>query len=519
MRSDLAELDRLRPLPPEDLPRQWVLSEDAGLAPEAWERRRGGGWVLAAHPDARVVEVRSREGAWRGWAIEATVVLRNGAPAPIGDGIALDCGGEPTPEELERALYGRWDGAAAQSASGLEGPWTVVLPSVGGKSGRVYVAAAHSIVYSPDRRLVATSANLVPELERDWGLSEALDPLARNGFYGFGLTAFRGLHRLLPNHYLDLATFEAHRQWPRRCWDDLESGREGAAALVEHGRLVLEALAAEHERFWISLSAGRDSRAVLAMTRALVESGRASVTLMTSFGSDVESRIDRQVAERLARIAGLPHVATRRPAHRSDAAQAKRMFVRIGEAYGGPILTTPRLAQGAVQDPEPRGFHLPGVGGEVGRARLWRRPDLRRRRTGPELVATRVGLPRVRPAVDAADRWLSGLPEGLRERAPDALGLAYVENCLGGIQAPGLYLFPGTVKALNLMMSARCIETMLRLPARYRLSGRVQPDMIAHAWPELLAPPFNRGSGRLGVEQVCWEARRLPRRVARRIWG
>jgi hypothetical protein len=93
--------------------------------------------------------------------------------------LALPVGKHFTPAEVEGALYGR-DGRGRSSGGALEGMWVAIV--FGGTDEapfrRVYLGPIHSIIYSAEQRAVATTHNLIPEVERDESLSRAFDPLA-----------------------------------------------------------------------------------------------------------------------------------------------------------------------------------------------------------------------------------------------------------------------------------------------------------------------------------------------------
>ena len=434
------------------------------------------------------------------------VHLKDKTAGVAGDVLILPVDPMASAAEIESVLYGRSDDSAISS---VDGPWVAVVDT--GEGRRLYVGATHSAVFSPSARAAAASHNLIPNLNRDLELSREVDPLARNGYYAYGLTAFRGLHRLLPNHVLDLDRFESNRFWPAEAWPLLDDGPEAAAAAVDHGRRLVAGLIGAGHRLELSLSAGRDSRAILAILRPLIESGQAEVQIATSYGKDLESRTDRQAAVRLARIAGCPITLTRRIPHRADSSHARKMFVRIGEAYAGPILSARKLLEteqvaGAGEGVD---WVLPGMAGETGRSYFWKWRAEDESVTVERLVRE-IGCgdgPAVR---EAAARWLSEIPESVQDRPPDVWDLAYVEHRLGGWHAPSCYLFPGRMRTFNLLASSGIIHRMLRLPIDYRRRRQVQDDMVAYGWPALMAVPFNQPTGLLDLQ------RRIQNRLGKR---
>ena len=513
MATNFDVLDKLYPLPPQQLFRQWALSKRERDVPAGWQRRTVGGWHLIAHPDAKVCRLRARDGAEVGWAIEPLAYLDQAGDALVGDELTLPVDAHAAPGTFECALYGR-DDQGRSTGDGLEGAWVAAV--FGGpphnRFSRVYLGAAHSVVYSEQHACVAPTHNLILGLRRHEALSRAFDPLMTRSYFTFGLTAFEGLRRLLPNHYLDLETFQASRHWPSASLAPLDNGGDGAVAVVEHARRLLRVIHSEHERFKVFLSAGRDSRAVLAFCRPLVEGG-ADVLLATSVGRDLESRTDLQAARRLARIAGLPHEVKKRRRHSGDAPDVMRAFVRTGETMAGRSLSKPGGAGRRAPDPR---FKVAGMAGETGRAYFWKGRPLADEVT-PEEVARKTKSPVTGAVVEAAGRWLAGVPTAVRSNPHDTLDLAYVEQRLGCWESPCRYVFPGRPRTISPMISAFNIETMLRLPADYRAAGVLQRDMVGYGWPELLAVPFNEPTGLLRLSRPAGRARFYLRAIRRKI--
>ncbi len=365
--TSFAEIDALYPLPPEELPRQWVLAPSAEALPDAWEAHALRGWHFAAHPDAELLPLRARDGSPLGWVLAVLAQLGPDGDRVPSDALTLPVGADPLPAELEAALYGRNAAGVNEHGHGLEGAWTalVIAPSL----RRVYVNPTGGLVYSPERRTVAVTYNLIPGLERDLEVSQAFNSPAAQYFYTYGLTSHRGLHRLLPNHYLDLDTFEAQRHWPTQRLPPFASGEEGVHRIVVHARRVLAALSGYYEGFNVGLTAGYDSRAALSILRPLVIEG-VDVSLTTKIAPTEGHRVDVAGAKRLARIAGLPHrVQHTQPGEKDNVA---RYYVRIGEARGGRFIANAAGDQGDAEGTdEARRLTLHGGSGEIGRGKLW----------------------------------------------------------------------------------------------------------------------------------------------------
>ena len=511
--TDFAALDALYPLPPEALPRQWVLAREASLLPAAWTAEALGGWHFAAHPEARVHALRAADGSALGWAVDVLAQL-----GPDGDGVpeatlTLPVGADPSPEDLERALYGRDAAGLNEDGHGLEGRWAalVIAPSL----RRVYVNPTGSLVYSPQHRAVATSHNLIPGLERDEALSRAFDPLAKGHIYGFGLTAHRGLRRLLSNHVLDLDTFEPRRHWPVGEMPAYRSGHEGVGRVVAHTRRLLRTVFAVHPRVArLSLTAGRDSRAMLAILRPFLP-GQATglaeapldVFVFTKSGPTRGHRMDVAAARRVARLARLPHHVL--PNAPRDGSDVLKRFVRIGEARAGPMLFLSPVGR------DPERLSLTGMNGAIGRGIYWPRLGFTTADLGPELFARFAKAPKIPAVFAAADAWRDGLPAAMRDHVPTVMELLYVEHREGSWSAPLAYMHEQAGHNLTPFRGPHNIGAMLRLPVPYRARREFQHDIVRAEWPELMAVPFNEPVGRLAAEVWLGAAaetlsRRLP---------
>jgi hypothetical protein len=507
--ADFELLDALTPLQPSELPRQWRLGRSAEAGYPGWTHLTLGHWHLQAHPDAKVATAVDRNGAPVGWIIEA---LRQDRSDP-GRQMVLDLGQDCSEAEVDRALYGR-GGDGRIAATRLEGPWTAII--VMGRP-RVYVAAAHSVIYAPDRECVAATPNPIPHLVRDRELSHVVDPRVTKAFYGFGLTPYHGVKRLLPNHLLDLETFAPVRHWPPPGLAPYSSERDAADRLIAGVAPVLLDIGSRFDRVRISLSAGRDSRAVLALCRALIAEAPDKVTTFTTMRGDVWSRVDAATAAELAARAGIRHEVlgtTPRSAEPCEEDIA-RAFVRFGEAKWGPFL----MNAAASERPRYAGWkiHLPGMGGELARGYYWggkmpRGPDI----TPPALLG-RVGMPAVPQTVAAATAWLEGLPAGVRSRPTDVLDLLYLEQRVGCWSAPTRYLFRGGGTTLNLMLTGAGVDAMLRLEPEVRLRGTFQQTLVERAWPVMTGLPYNRPSARLRILAAASGGRETAARIGRRL--
>ena len=519
---DFELLDTLTPLPPQDLPRQWRVATAPDPQLDSWVHLASGSWHLQAHPAAQVSVALDRNGSEIGWIIGAI-----GGERTTTDGsMRLDIGPACANADIERALYGRGPDERPDG-TGLQGPWTAII--VNGQS-RVFVAAAHSVLFSPEERCVATSPSLFKRLVRDRELCDAVNPRITKSFYGFGLTPYRGIGRLLPNHALDLDAFVPKRHWPLAGLEPYDTERGSADRLIAGTESLLADIVSQFDNVQISLSAGRDSRAVLALSRTLIAAAPGKVSAFTTRGGDQQSRMDAATAAILAGRAGIAHDIRMRGPKRSASEEKKsaseeeiaRSFIRFGEAKWGPILTSAAASVSRNASPSgarnaPATIHLPGMAGETARSFYWDNGMPNPSDVEPAALVRRVGLPAVPKVVNAAANWLEGLPDAVRVRPHDILDLLYVEQRLGCWDAPARYLFRKGGMTFNLMSTTLALDSMLRLDPEIRKRGSFQETLVELAWPALADLPYNQAFGRQRFGVMAERGYEMALRVGRRL--
>jgi hypothetical protein len=317
----------------------------------------------------------------------------------------------------------------------------------------------------------------------------------RSTWLPFGLTLRRGVRRLQANHALDLRTWTPRRHWlPPEVRDDLPTA-DRAMAVFEQLRSTVAAVAAAHP-LSLSLTAGRDSRLVLASARDVLD--RASFFTLVNDGA---GSVDVVTARRLADRFGLNH--TLLPVGPTTEPGLQRSLEVTGHAVGGELWR----AHEALEQLDPDRVLLAGTAGEVARARTWRQGDPVTGTVTPELLLRRLRLPALDVYLDGAQTWLAALPE-----LPFAtvLELAYIEQRLSCWAGPGHYGNRTSRFELPPFASRTLFTSALSLPVDYRYTDRLMDDVCRRVWPELLDLPFNHHTG---LRRVRAQAERVTRRL------
>lgn len=116
-------------------------------------------------------------------------------------------------------------------------------------------------------------------------------------------SAYREIHYLLPNHYLDLDSVSSHRYWPKRDCPSTPFD-EGVEQV---GQILRGTIKAATHRFdlCLSLTAGYDSRCVLAACREFADQIPCSTVRLV--GASADNLVDVEVARSLAERLGFKH--------------------------------------------------------------------------------------------------------------------------------------------------------------------------------------------------------------------
>lgn len=468
-----------------DLPGQFVLG-DGSAVPDGWVVETQGRWTLATHPTLRKAAIVGSSGEPVGWL--------------LGHGITGL--GELASGTIRLPAAPDWDTACEQLASELSGRYLLIL--VSGPSPRVYpdAFAMLAAVYAPSGRMLASTSRLIPLTpSTPFNLARIRAVNAPyGGMYPLGLTPRDGIERILPNHFLDLSNWTLVRRWPTAPLDFDADPFDVQRAVVALTSSAIAALGRDH-LLQAPLTAGRDSRTILACTRGVLD----RVTFFTAeLPLELNGWRDVTVARAIAEHVGLPHVVLRHQrARKADLRDwAVRTAGETSEARGWRAIRTFRQVA-------PDRLVLNGWAGDIVRPIYWMNTASDETVTARHILALCV----VRPEpefVERADRWLASLPTTHPVTVLDLLLAEQRGGCWAGIHA---YAFDGA-SAGNVapMCHQEIVRAMMTLPVDYRREMRFERDLVGREWPELLDFPFNEqvevGRARRGLFHLTDAARK-----------
>ena len=460
---------------------QFLLARNTPEPPQGWRTHQCGGWCLLSHPSLPVLRLVSRDGSHSGFALGHPA----GARGRLARGdleLPAEAGaGPPSAAAIERWVYG----------FGGRFVFVVMLP----RMQRLYLDPMGTLtaVWCGRRQRVASTPTLLLMDEPDHPVfrASASDfPRRRpNQFFPAGLTAAKGVRRLIVNHFLDLSGWTAARHHPLCAYEEVCDGEIPAlvARFHEITSRQIGAMIRECGGAYLGLTAGEDSRRLLACARNHLDQLECVTVRFGPDHPDSGNDLDVSVATRLARHVGFRHRVLQEGA--CDSGASRDYLLRIGYS-GGPgkvrkFWETPMRHLDLC-----RGWMI-GHGGEIGRAHYWKRLPLQTRPTVTDLLEV-MRLP-VRPGfAEALESWLAGLPDG---SPAFHLDMAHLEMRVGGWV--GAHLHGAAPFRVNMLPLCHrdCIDAMLMLPTEFKAEGGLAREVLKLAWPELLDLPFNRNGG------------------------
>lgn len=452
-------------------PKQFLASRTSIDSAVGFHHTRYDDWHIYTSADVPCVRVAGTGGTERGliigWIVDDGRVLKSG------DTLILSK--EQASSDLPlRTFWGRY------LHFEIAGEDTKVTTDAGG---------LFPLVYHQKAALLASSPSLIEELAdttKHEGLTDRYNLGKRHGWFAFGLTPRKEISRVLPNHTLNLRTFETNRNWPaREISMRLGTGEQNSGSTVERIAALIESRVkafARNGNFRVHLTAGYDTRMLLAACKATLD----NVTFQTYDLPVSVAKLDSHVAAHIAKRFGLKHRFL--PYTETGDTEQSNWLYRTGYCINDNVTKMAAMEKANFDG----SYTLAGISGEVGRAFYWGDDDIGATGLTVDDLLKRLRLPEIEPFLSACHSWLDSVPAGPRTWILD---LAYIElrlGCWAGAAMPGHDIPHPTLSPFN---SIDCYELMLSLGHKYRVQQRMCDDFIDHLWPELLSVPVNRAVG------------------------
>lgn len=313
---------------------------------------------------------------------------------------------------------------------------------------------------------------------------------------------FKELRHLLPNHWLDLTTGRCQRYWPSAPLESLSVDTAVDRLMVLLPGLVRAAVA-RHDVV-LSLTAGIDSRMVLAAARGVVD----RVRLMSlRQGRQPDHHPDIEIPARLLGRLGLTHDVVRASASMSPefALQFKRNVHQAHDHYGHD-------AEALLRHYGQNYVAYTGSGAEVARCSFHGKlPLANRTRLTPETLAW-LEYGSTHPFLVAHfAEWLRGA-EQPHMRLLDLFEWEQGSTWLAMVQLEFDIVWRDIFTPYN---CRTVLSTLLSVPERHRSGdSRLCRTFIERTWPALLKEPINPHK-HMGRIKRTW----AEMKAARKYWA
>jgi hypothetical protein len=384
-----------------------------------------------------------------------------------------------------------------------------VLVTAGALPHRLYPDHAGSIamVYLPEARSAASSpAMLLEEADyRDRFESELHDTMVvREGGGGWvpgAMTVHRGVRRLLPNHVLDLETWNATRFWPKpgefADWREMSAAASSAAEAI---RKFSDRVCRTYD-VGVTLTAGFDTRLVLASCRDHLATCRFFT--IAAPAAEMDMAIGSEIAQRF----GFKHeILPLKPADAVQMATWDRMA-------GDGMMEAPRLTHPTLRELTDRNALLTGLFGEIGRCRYYRQDlmEINDSTIDARFVIDRLTVPAHPRVVESIDAWLAelrGQPNSV------ILDLSLLELKLGCWAMPQRAMTSSVKWAFMPFTQRAVFDAFIGVAPADKGTKALFWAIIKNLWPELAAMPINK-YGDARDYSVLWKKLTNPVRVRR----
>jgi hypothetical protein len=271
------------------------------------------------------------------------------------------------------------------------------------------------------------------------------------------------------------------RHWPDRVLSPIEDESSAVAEIASITKRQMQAVV-KHGPATLRLTAGKDSRMLLACARDFV----GELDCVTADLGDYYSQNDCRVAEKVSRIAGVPH----RTLHQveSEPRDLELWLLRtglaggVGRGYKGSTTFRTQL--------DPSRSDILAYVGEVARGHYWLPDDLPNTEISPERLLSICKFPETPETIAQIEDWISC---AVVNDSLQLLDLFFLENShayTSGWTANAEWAY-SRYQAYP-MCHRRVIELMMNLPIEMRRSGTLADEIISREWPELLRYPFNK---------------------------
>jgi hypothetical protein len=303
-----------------------------------------------------------------------------------------------------------------------------------------------------------------------------------NNDYWFpgGVTLFKGVKRLPPNHYLDLRNHREIRYWPKQALMSIPI----AACVPQTTRLLTGILrsAANRYKLGFGISSGLDSRLLLAASQAVAKHIQFFTQKPPTMRDD---HPDVAIPRELMQSLGLKHKVLIRPDHLPvDFFQILKKNVMAAKEEKG--INAFSILKDLMNGDDAYTI-VYGNLSEISKRDRFRYPGIPKLFWSGAFLAECVRMTGSNIALRELTQWLHSV-KGFTAYNINALDLMHWEHRVGSWAAMSFSEYDIAVETICPYNCRKYIELMLSVPFRYRTMPdyRLHHAMINYLWPEVL---------------------------------
>jgi len=365
----------------------------------------------------------------------------------------------------------------------FSGSWAFILCDKNHRRLYLDSCGSYSAVYDTSNKSTASITGLLLNdedfIERfDGDLHTELE-VNNFGWLPAGLTAHKGVKRLICNHYLDLTTYKSIRHWPKQefvCNKNVELISKKIAQIIQ---ATVHSLS-DDGKTCLTLTGGKDSRLILSSVKKF--KSKVELATINLPGSELDVYLATKIA---SSDKNLKH--TIYPPVKASTNRRIEWLYNASYCVGG----VNQYYSPSIRPLSKFKYLVGGAAGEIGRAFLWHDSDTRDMPITASLLISRLGLKYNYKVEEKIEEWLSDLQS---YDAFTILDLAYAELRVSPWAFAQSYSYEGREKLTQIspFVNRELITLLFSLPAKARRNEEYVYEGVNYLWPELLQIQFNK---------------------------
>lgn len=454
---------------------QFILTKSETIAAPGWDALPLTNWILHRAKNDKTVKIVDKDDIQIGWFL----------------GVGVTADGDFISGKLSlpySSKTGRTWRNAEKQIEGIAGCYCAIIDT--GKIQRIYgdPVGDFPVVYNPDEQIVASTTFLALTRNLQW--NEKFDRarvLAGEMHFSLQEMPDPSLKRALPNHYLDLNSFNSVRHWPLKTTELLEpvhSVHDNLDQIGDRLKQIIRAIARSAPTI-IPISGGQDSRNLIGIAAEDAKHLKFGFAWRFHKMSHLDARIGTEIANRV----GLPFFTY--PHIKTTKHERLQYFMRTGYTEGGASLRVLGL-----QKQIPGGnIILRGNVMELLRANQWNTKSIKYGIPRPAFAIQRLLIDNQSPSDTLLEQWrpqyeswADTLPDNAKHRQLD---FGFAEHLLPntlGVRNPG---FPDNF-VVNPFSDRHLMQLTMQIPPEIRKQNLPNKYLLEKYCGQFADIPFER---------------------------